>query len=204
MKTILVLAALFSTTLAFNIECDFELRKIWDQFGELYSCRVTSVTFTDSKSIEAVTGTHLDGKSNADVRQVFFGWYPTKFVVDFIPPNIDAFFPNFIGIEIASCKIHALNGDELKNYPNLEFFEIDDNEIVSIPGNLFEFNPKMKAVRFDSNKIAHIGSNLFSGLAELNTANFSSNACIDEPIIVNDRAQIVSFIETLKEKCPEN
>jgi hypothetical protein len=200
MKSFLVFTALIVIVSAVNIECEFGMKVWYVEFGKLYTCIVKSITLTGSKSLEIVTGDHKSGKSNADVKQIWFGWEYPCYGLDFIPQDIHKHFPNIIGITFWECNIKSLTGDELKDYVNLEWFTICDNPIDKIPGSLFNHNPKIKHVSFFNSNITKVGSNLLTGLDHLTTADFGKNSCIDKRVTQN-RAKILEFIEDLKRQC---
>jgi hypothetical protein len=202
MKTTIVLCALFATALAINIKCDFKMRFVFHPFLHQYTCIVREMTSVESISVEEVTGRHLQGKSNADVRQISFGYYLSNFNdLSFIPQNITNHFSNIIGMEFwNNCKIKSLSGDELLNYHDLEFFAIFHNPIDKIPGNLFRNNQKLKLIAFDNNKITKVGSNLFDGLNNLIGVIFKRNSCIDESF--GSKMSLTELIEKLKQDCP--
>jgi hypothetical protein len=202
MKTIIVLTALFSTITAIEIHCTFQHWKVPRQYDYLYLCAVSGVHVTENKDLERVVGTsHEKGKSDADVQVVSFTRCNN---MTFIPQNIHKIFPNIIALMFdQSCKIETLNGDELKDYVNLEWFVISDNPLKRIPGNLFEFNPKLKNVNFHQNEIEHVGSNLLNHLENLTTAHFLGNACISQTAY-KSRAEVLELIEALDKKCPDS
>jgi ribosomal protein L32 len=203
MKTILVLPLLFTTIVAISIECDFEMKIIFNTFSSMYTCCVKTVVLTDGKSLETVTGTHEKGKTNADVKQLSFGW-PLENCqnLDFVPQNIHKHFPNIIGIFFAkSCNFRALTGEELIDLPNLEWFSIKHNLIDKIPGSLFQSNRKLKAVDFGNNKITKVGPNLFNGLEDMTHILFNHNVCLKNGYAQN-KDEVAQYVQKLKEMCP--
>jgi hypothetical protein len=122
MKAIIVLPLLFSTITAINIACIYRTGLFFKPFGEQYTCIAKNVTSKEVKSLEEVTGAHMDGKSNADVKQIIFGHW-SACDLDYVPQNIDKQFPNFIGLGFSiECVFKTLTGDELNDYHNLEWF----------------------------------------------------------------------------------
>jgi Leucine rich repeat len=204
MKMIIILCALFSTISAINIECDYMMWSHVGDFGHLYTCEVKNITDIEDKSIETVSGTHLDGKSDVDVQEINFRCYLNNcHELDYIPENIHKHFPNFIGLLFDECKIKDLSGDELKNYANLESIVIYKSPLENIPGNLFQNNSKLKYLNFSKNKITKVGSNLLKGLDQLYEAWFGGNTCIR--LVVDryeDKSEMLALIEDLKELCP--
>jgi Leucine-rich repeat (LRR) protein len=201
MNTILVLGAVIITVGAIKIECNFKMDQLWSQFGYLYTCDVRSITLTDDKSLETMTGMHLSGRSDTDVKLISFGYKYYSCDLTYIPSDLHERFPNLIAIGLyEKCNIQSLIGDELKDYVNLEWFEIYKNPIDKIPGSLFENNPKLKAVYFNENKINNIESNLLTGLDHLTSAEFKENICINKSVYQN-RTGVLELIEELSKNC---
>jgi hypothetical protein len=200
MKTAIVLAALISAVSAVHITCTFQIWNHLKDHGDMYLCYVSDTKSTERKSIEAVTGTHLEGKSDNDVNAVIFSKCNS---MDFIPKNIHEFFPNIIALGLSEfCKIETLNGDELRNYVNLEWFGMMINPLKRIPGNFFEFNPKIRTIDFTANRIAHVGPNLLNHLDNLTTAKFLANVCISKSAS-ESRTEVLELIEDLKKNCTD-
>jgi uncharacterized coiled-coil protein SlyX len=202
MRTVIVLTLLISTIFAFDIECEFKKINHFTQFGEQYTCDVKNIILTGSRSLETVTGTHLQGFSDAHVKQISFG-FSTKNcgVLSFIPENIEKRFTNFIGIGFWSCPIGSLTGSELKTYPNLEYFFMAHSPVDKIPGNFFENNRKLKLIGFWDCKVTKVGSNLLAGLQNLQTAYFDKNNCINAQVKDN-RAEVLKLISKVQQLCP--
>jgi hypothetical protein len=65
---------LVSSASGIYITCRFNNYFDWPVLGEVYTCIVLSTDFSDnSPHITGVGGTHLSGKSNADVKMITFG-----------------------------------------------------------------------------------------------------------------------------------
>jgi hypothetical protein len=204
MKTVIVLCVLFSAVSGIFFECEFYQWTSYNQFGNVYSCWVPSISLTGNKLVEGITRASISQKTNPSVKEVVFGWdgWSTSCTgLDFIPQNIHNYFPNFNGLGFYSgCPIKALTGEELKDYHNLEWFQLRYSLIEAIPGNLFQNNHKLKLVDFRFNKIAKVGSGLLNGLQHLNSAYFDHNTCINNQVDQN-RAQVLALLQELKEKC---
>jgi hypothetical protein len=68
-----------------NIECEFFVGSRLDEFGFLHTSYVKNVTFTGSKSLETMTGNHINGNNTADVQQIIFGFINTCNDLDYVP-----------------------------------------------------------------------------------------------------------------------
>jgi hypothetical protein len=164
---------------------------------------VTSADFSDNSThITVVGGTHLRGKSNADLKIINIGWlFECPKNLHKIPKGFLKHFPNLIGLAFYECPILTLNGDELDEYPNLQFYIHEDSNLTRIPGNFFKSTPNMKFISFYNNKIQHVGANLLDHLKDLQKIYFFENSCIDKYVDIS--SQVPGLIEELKQKCPD-
>jgi Leucine rich repeat len=203
MKALVLVFGLISLTTAVRIECRFQDALLILDFGRIYTCLVVGITLTGNRELEEVTGNHVDFRTNADVKQLDFGWtWPSNcHNLTFIPQKITNFFPNYIGMMFwSSCNIRTLTGDDLKDNPNLEYFFVRHNSIQRIPGDFFQFNRKLTFAFFGNNIIEHVGTDLFTHLTSLTSLFFFQNTCIDE-YAYNNRTGVVQIIETLRIRC---
>ena len=171
---LLTLLLIFGTR-ALEIECEFKIEKHVIG-GDVYTCKaIKSIVTTESEIVESVTGTHLSGKTNGDVK-VFD---VDNQVFKFVPSDIENFFPNLMVVKIVSSGLKQLSSESFKYLPELKFIDFTDNEIEMLNGDLFEFNSKLQDIKFDSNKIKGIGSEIFENLDELQKISLLNNDCIN-------------------------
>jgi hypothetical protein len=203
MKISIIICALISSSIAININCRYEVTSYNFDMVNLYTCVVTHITLTGSPRIESVTGSHLSGRTNADVQQINFGWsFATCAGIDFIPQGINDFFPNTLSLLVAACGINTLTGEELNEYQNLMSLTMRDNQIERIPGNFFQNNLKIQHINFINNTITRTGSGLLDHLDDLMSAYFDLNICINDRASQN-RTGVLRLIETLRVNCSD-
>jgi hypothetical protein len=194
---------LVSSARGIYINCNFFNDVDWFVIGKVYTCYVTSADFSDNSThITGVGGTHLSGKSSADLKMIYFDWdngYPRN--LNKIPKGFSKHFPNLISLYFDKCPIITLNGDELDEYPNLQWFSHKISNLTSIPGNFFKSTPNMKFISFWYNKIQHVGANLLDHLKNLQAVSFHGNSCIDKYFVSS--SEVPALIEELKQKCPD-
>jgi hypothetical protein len=138
----------------------------------------------------------MAGKTNNDVKFLFF-YSPSD--VSFIPKGMEIIFPNFMALHFERCNIAKLNGDELRNYRNLEWFGITFNPLENLPQNFFANNPKLRILWMHDNQIKHVGVNLLSSLQQLQWAQFHSNICVHKT--AGDHSQVPALTESLNANC---
>jgi hypothetical protein len=194
---------LVSSASGIYINCKFK-DDTWSVIGKVYTCNVLSTDFSDNSThITGVKGTHLSGKSNADVKVIEFGLsYKCPENLHKIPKGFSNYFPNFIGLWLSGCQISTLNGDELDEYPNLQYYVHILSDLTSIPGNFFKSTPNMKNINFANNKIQNVGANLLDHLKNLQAVSFHGNSCINNYVYY--ASQVPALIEELRQKARAN
>lgn len=199
---IIILFLLISCASGIHIECGFVGAGY--QILSAYACYITSIDYSsNSTHILSYGGTHWTGRSNLDVESISARHYICpELNLQSIPKGVLSIFPNLKVISFNNCSINFLNGDELKEYPNLVIYEHYSTNITRIPGNFFSFTPNLLSVTFRSNKqLKHVGVGLLDGLIYLKSVTFYANGCIDKNTV--NGSQILDLSQELKVKCPD-
>jgi hypothetical protein len=195
---ILFLLAIFTSSSAIVINCKFD-NKSFSQLDSFYACAVTSLEIKFKRIITKVNGNHLHGKTNKDVKTLFFEEFSE---ITFIPRGIENFFPNIFALGFDLCNITQLNAEDLKPLKNLEWFSIERNFYLErIPSKFFANNPKLKALWFSHNNIKHVGVNLLDSLSHLRWVNFVNNPCVNK--FATFPSDLIELKEILKINCPD-
>jgi hypothetical protein len=144
---------------------------------EKYTCDgVIDVIDDGSRDVSMIYGSHIAKKTSSSVEFLRV----TNEIFTSVPPNLNIFFPNLLGIIIDNSNLIHLSSDDLKSFYNLTVFKATGNPLESIDGDLFRYHPSLTHVDFSSNKIREVGENLFITSAKLTNAYFAKNLCIDE------------------------
>lgn len=164
-----VLAALANGVI-FNCNFTLESRVV---LGEVYHCRPT-VSNTGTKTLQNVTGNHLGARNNSDVKYL----YVYNQNLNYVPANINHFFPNLTGLEWYNSNLLSVTSEDLRPFPQLIIFSSFINKLVEIDGDLFEFTPNLRWISFYNNLLEHIGNDLLTNLTVLEQVGFQLNPCI--------------------------
>jgi hypothetical protein len=190
----IVLVVCLSSVCSMKIDCEFKIYG-WKYIGSAYLCYSSAINTGSPTIIEELHGTHLSGKTNADV----LGFWDKGRQMQYIPSNLATFFPNLKAIAFDAPLLQVISSD-LKPFPNLVWFYSSGCQFTSIEGDLFQHTKKLQEIEFHDGKLESVGDNLLSGLNELEVANFESNTCI------SSYAKTPEEMEELKEKlsalCP--
>lgn len=143
----------------------------------MYSCQSRRIIPSISESVVNVTGSHLEGRSNADVSGLIVD---NQQDFNRIPRNIEAFFPNLTFLRWLSGDLTSIVSDDLKPFPALAALVLGHNKIFSLNGDLFQHTPKMIVISFSDNVIEHVGFDLLTNLSGLTHAYFANNICINQ------------------------
>jgi len=167
--------------------------------GSVYKCEVS--TNLDIKSpedavINAVSGTHLSGKTNDDV----LAFHAYNKVIEYFPKGLERFFKNLKAIRMLNGKFKQISQSDIKPFPSLVYLDANSNNIEILEDGLFDNHPNMQLVWFGGNKIFHVGKNIFNNMNKITYLSFQSNPCIDMYTQGNSTAAKI-IIESLKTKC---
>lgn len=145
--------------------------------------------------IEAVEGTHLEGKCNEDVTWIQF----LNLNIKYFPRGLGKLFPNLRIFEITSCDLTEIKRDDLVGVEHLEEFIVSSNQLTSLPSDLFFGMQKLKIITFRNNKLESIGSNILEPLIknDLTDIDFRGNVKINAHCC-SDSQDSVSIEELLK------
>lgn len=179
-----------------NFNCQFQL-KTWGDLGEIYVCLATAEATTSSTTLEEVSGNHLSGRSNSDVRAVQTYQSP-EFTR--IPLGMENFFPDLLVIQFWNGNLTSVTAEDLKPYPNLRYLSLPVNHITTLDVDLFKFTTKIKDFVIPSNKIERVGENIFAFLPELRWVNFLSNPCFSYYADTPEQLQYLK--SNLASRCP--
>lgn len=169
-----VLLLVITTITCVRIQCNF-YDNSWVVIGSNYQCSGTIIDVENPTLITDVIGTHLAGRTHADVKS--FSVFNHQ-ILNAIPSGIENFFPNLEGLEWFQGNITTIHSSIFKPFPNILVFSLERNNLVTIDGDLFQYTRSVRWIYFGSNMLANVGHNLMTGLTNLTEAYFNSNPCI--------------------------
>lgn len=178
MELCCILAVLATLTTGVKIECNYQMAYWSSSLGDFYQCDVQNVYNLDVENPETVTaiiGTHVEGKSNTDVRG-FYIWRNEMSTQ--IIKNIENFFPNLEIINLQHANIFTIDSSTFEPFKNLFSIDLSSNKLVTLDGDLFRFTPKLQEISFYNNSLQHVGHGLLTGLSNLKVVDFQVNPCI--------------------------
>lgn len=207
-----------SKSLQLTINCDYNKspsittsRLKWKLGNELYGCVLTKLNIKSKLVVKDVQGTHLDGKSNKDVKalKIIGGGIISSTgnessdnvlsVCEVIPAGIGSVFPNIEAIAVWRSNLKSVSSRDLEQFHNLREIWLFTNELEYLEGKLFQYNPNVEVVSFNANQIKSIGANFFDFLPKLQKAFFHYNRCVNEEAV--DGTKLVALKNEIKEKC---
>lgn len=177
---------------AIIIHCNFH-QTTHLPLGYLYVCYFIRFEEIDNPKVTAVVGNHIEKKSNLDVKLL----HATRVKMDYIPQNLETFFPHLVGFFFHNTGIKSFSKDDLKPFPKMTYLMMQGSEIEELPNNIFEFNGKIDYVNFSKNKIKLIGPRVLSSIPNLKLLNLERNIC------VSGKGDNPAQLELLKSKIKE-
>lgn len=170
---------------------------------EIYTCKITSASITsDCRTINSFIGAHSVGKSDRDVKAVWF--YNTN--VHFFPRGLHKYFPDLTFICISNCGLKEITRDDLKGLENLEYLSLTSNPLTSLPSNSFENMPKLRRIVLNDNQLEFVSTRLLQPIIHngLTRVDFRRNKNIDafyEPGIPGSVKTIKELMDIIDKQC---
>lgn len=194
MRCLLLVVLLACSVEAVQFNCKFG-RFTPIVVGSRYACDAT-VIHSGSPALESVSGRHLTGRSNDDVKLLIIReQYLTS-----VPERIPTFFKNLDALQIGSTPLASISAKDLQPFPRLVYLEMWANNLTSIDGDLLRYNLHLQVVSFLLNRIKHIGHGLVTNLNSLTYLDFLGNICINQD--ATTRAHVLSLAPRLSVLCP--
>lgn len=196
---IFLIALSLSLTSSMVLECNFRMAQI-PFVQRIYTCEDPRVvSFGDGKNIVEITGNHLEGMGNFDVRGFHTrSNYPAN-LTEF-PRNIGDFFPNMVYLGMLNTSIASVPSESLRFMASLEFFSFSHSDVTSLDGDLFALTRNLRWIWIDHHPLQHVGQGLLTGLSRLQRVDMDHNTCIDQRAL--SEGQIQDLKRDLLIQCP--
>jgi Leucine-rich repeat (LRR) protein len=167
MKFLIFLLSIFVYSSAQSISCLYYQNP---EYG--YTCNLIIFNTVGFDNFESINGTHLEGKTDADVLAVVIFDGETAN----IPRILCNRFKNVEHIDLEISFITTLTEDNFVECPNLVHLNLWQNYITEVPENIFRNNPRLRYVDFDLNRLTNISENTFAHLSDLEILVLRNNA----------------------------
>ena len=180
-----------------EIFCEYN---VW---ADPYTCSVISVAVKNPcAEIEAIHGNHRKGKTDADIRQIYF----QKDILNFIPKGVNIFFPNLTILDMGNCRLKEICRKDLTGLDHLEHLLLSKNRLTSLPDDLFMNTKKLIRISFFANEIEFMSSNLFKPIIKnkFEFVDFQKNAKIDafyRPRVPGSETSINDLLQIIDSNC---
>lgn len=173
-----ILAFLVTISSGVQIQCEYKIfhENLGKTSEKVYECQGTVTSTENPTIVTEISGNHLAGKSNADVKSFTVSFQES---LNIIPKGVENFFANIEKFLWYGGSIATIESSTFKPFPNLSSIFLSGNKLVTLDGDLFRNTRKLREISFSSNKLEHVGHDLLTGLTDLIFANFESNPCIN-------------------------
>lgn len=191
----ILLFAIISLSCAqgFTLICEFGNEE-WINLGIVFQCKVHGMQVTSRNSISEVVGSPF-----RPIREV-----KALDVQDqrcqFMPSDVQTFFPNIEGLQVANSELKELQNADMQQFPNLKQLFMSENELQSLENDVFEPCPNIEYVNLGHNNIMHMGTDILAPLKNLQYCNIAGNSCIDTKMESPNAIQ--QFSRDLEKQCP--
>lgn len=175
------------------LECEFGNEE-WINLGIVFQCKVHGMDITSRNSITEVVGSPF--RPIRDVRALDVQDQRCQFV----PTDVQTFFPNIEGLQVANSELRELQNADMQQFPNLKQLFMSENELQSLENDVFEPCPNIEYVNLGHNNIMHMGTDIFAPLKSLQYCNIAGNSCIDTKMETPNAIQ--QFSKDVEKMCP--
>lgn len=186
-----------ATAHGFTINCVYEDLNWGGILPSEYTCTGTVSASDNNTSVLTVTGTHLTGRTNADVRG--FSIYNSQ-ITNRLPSNINSFFPNIVAVDWVFGTLSTINSEDLRQFPNLIMLSVFGNQLTLLDSNLFTHTRSLRWVELSNNRITNIGEGILANLTDLQFVLFERNTCYST--IATTPESIAEIQEAFITECP--
>lgn len=191
-KLLLVVIS-FKCSQGFILECEFGNEE-WINLGIVFQCKVQGMHVTSRNSITEVVGAAF--RPLRDVRALDIQDQRCQFV----PSDVQTFFPNVEGLQVANSELKELQNADMQQFPNLKQLFMSENELQSLENDVFEPCPNIEYINLGHNNIMHMGTDIFAPLKNLQYCNIADNGCIDTKMESPNAIQ--QFSKDVEKQCP--
>lgn len=178
-----------------SISCEFEIYET-----TIYACNSKGwqIKSLDNRTVVNVTGNHLKGKTNDDVKY----FKSDGNFVKYFPLDLTSFLRNLENVEITNSSLVEVKSSDLQQFgANLKTFWPLHNMIEVLEADLFKFNPNLEKISFFDNRIRHVEDGIFTNIKNLWRLRFDNNLCISDFAI--NKTAITKLVYEVERKCKD-
>lgn len=146
-----------------DLKCRFE----YSGYGE-YSCKLYDVEVLDESRKIIISGQHLDGNSDDDVKFLFIENSNTPFMIQEL---FNTFF-NIERLRIRNCQLQSINIPEAVQ---LKVLFLQGNNIPQITNKMFAGQRQLDELKFEFANIKGIDEDAFEGHETIRGLDFTGN-----------------------------
>lgn len=170
-KLLLIFLSLFSSSLAQSISCEY-----WT-YDPAYICEMNIDNPNGYDAFTSISGTHVSGKTNADVTQLSVaGITSTNF-----PRIICNTFPNLLTIHFPYVGVTSISDFSFAGCSRLDFLDLYGNSISQISSSAFVNNRQLYHLSLANNALTNVPANLLANQATLVELELNRNSLTDIP-----------------------
>lgn len=161
----MALLATFANAQTANIICDF-------QATPSYTCALRGLQFPDNPALNfGISGSHLPGRTNADVVSVVIQDSQTPFIIN----ELFAVFPNVDALTITSSGLTRIQPNAFVGGGNLREVTITNNPLTSLGPHSFFGALGIFTLNLQNNQLTNVDVDALYGLHGLHNILLSNN-----------------------------
>ncbi|CAO1407418.1 unnamed protein product [Diamesa serratosioi] len=165
-KRLMIKLAALSELNKFNVTCEFK-----DMYEE-YICKTHDLMIAhEDMDLDRVIGSHLDSRTNQDVKELIF----SNSHMAFISNSIFTRFANVETVRIQNMKLQQLKKGVFMAAQNVKLLVLGENNIETLGYHLFHGMKSLTILMMNSNKIKNISFHAFHELPLLEKLSLKDN-----------------------------
>lgn len=188
------LIALISKSSAMTLNCIFKDHNSY--WGTKYACVAHNLTTSyENRTITAINGTHIEGKTNEDVLKVMIEHQNCHL----LPINLGEHFKNLEILYAMKSHVSHLTKNDLDGLTKLKVFDVSYNPITTLLKDYFVGHETIEIVSFYSCSLVLIENGTLEALTNLKEGHFQYNKCVD--FRGDNEMLLPTLIKKLEERC---
>jgi hypothetical protein len=155
-----------------------------------------------SVTIESIQGTHQKPSNKSTKIEVLAFSVFKQPNVNFLPSNLDKFFPNLKIINGSHANLKGIFKNHLKGLKTLKILNLSANQIQGVKSGTFHENSQLERIYLDNNHITQVDATAFDGLNNLKRLHMTGNRCNSKFIDADNVNDVAAIVDEIRDgKC---
>lgn len=179
-----IASAIFFSSSALVLECNFDYELLFDDLKVSYTCTVEHLITNETKRyVSEIHGKHIENLKHGDITQLHI----IHQSMEYFPRGFTKYFENIVAVHAGMNKLKYLERNDIKDFKKMRYLYLYSNLLEVLNSDVFQDNTALEYISFYNNRLTNIGSKILSPLKKLKTAYFNKNICIDKQAVSSEQ-----------------